>query len=250
MTIKRLEDFVKNNLNIPNVNFSGLKLEAVEEIVEALTLVIKKYPALSNSICSIGPSEDINNQFNLVSNSKIGKKIEWEDFVVDTCVMSAVCLGGIPILKKNNIIDKKRFIGIAYSNLIVNKDVKRINFEAIIGSMMGIYHQHCKSIKNFVYHEIGHVLDFILDFSGDKNLEKIVRNINGSNFNNLGKKVSSYATNSIADLIAESFAEYFVCPDSNELIKAIGEYIDQKYKIFENSTIFMINQKFSKKQNL
>ena len=151
MTIKRLEDFVKNNLNIPNVNFSGLKLEAVEEIVEALTLVIKKYPALSNSICSIGPSEDINNQF-----------------------MSAVCLGGIPILKKNNIIDKKRFIGIAYSNLIVNKDVKRINFEAIIGSMMGIYHQHCKSIKNFVYHEIGHVLDFILDFSGDKNLEKLL----------------------------------------------------------------------------
>lgn len=246
MNIQDYEQFVRENLNIPNVSFAGLDISTIKDIVEALTIVIERYPALRNSICAIGSNEDINNQFNLIENSNKRKEIKWEDFSVeDGSPMSSVSIGThIPIIRSGNIFTLQDYIALAYGKKTMYKGIDELNSSSEYNAQFGYHPKHCTTFKGYIFHEIGHILDFILDFYHDKKLFELIEQ-KSNNFTSIGEKISEYATFGYREIIAEAFAEYMICPDSNELVHSIGEYIDKKYKKFENSKIFNINQKFS-----
>lgn len=241
------EEYVKKDIGIPYVNFSELDITVIKDIVEALEVVIQKFPALKNSICSIGNNEDINNQYNMVINSNKFKKIKWDDFVISNGEkMSTVSVGThIPLFKNGSIFEIKSFIALAYGNLLIEKNIEELNLEAKYNSDTGYHPKHCNTFKSVIYHEIGHVLDFILNLSKDKKLYALIKE-KSDGFQTIHTKISLYALQpKLEDIIAEAFAEYMVCSNANDLINSIGDYILRKYKDFEQSKIFMINNKFS-----
>lgn len=105
MSIQDLEQYTKDNLNIPNVNFAGLEVSTAKEIIESLAIIMQKYPYLRNSICSIGNNYDINNQYNLFENSNKRKEINWTDFAINEGEsMSTIGIGShIPIIKNGYV---------------------------------------------------------------------------------------------------------------------------------------------------
>ena len=248
MSIEDLEQFTKETINIPNVNFSGLEVPVVEDILEALTTIMQKYPALKNTICSFGPNEDINNQYNLIANSNKKREVKWQDFVVNHGeTLTSVCIGKrIPIIKKGYAVRLQSFIAIAYNDILMGKDIAELNLKAKVNADFGFHPKHCTKFQCNIYHEVGHILDFILNLKHDEKLFRIIEE-HGSDYFNIVKNISEYAVEGgIGDIIAEAFAEYIVCPDSNNLINSIGSYIDYKYKLFEDSKVFKINNKFNK----
>lgn len=246
MNIQDLEQYVRSNLNIPYVDFEGLEISTIKDILEALTIIINKYPSLKDSICSIGNNEYINNQYNLFENSNKRKNIKWNDFVVnEEETMSTIGIGShIPIIKNGYLLELQSFIAIAYSDLLRNKDINELNNQAKSNAEFGFHPRHCTSFKCSIYHEIGHILDFILNLSKDKQLYELIKE-KSNNFMSIHTQISEYALyGGLTDIIAEAFAEYIACPNANELIASIGTYIDKKYKLFEDSKVFKINQKF------
>lgn len=247
MEQKYYEEYVKENFGIPYVNFSGLDITVIRDIVEALEIVIKKFPALKNSICSIGSNEEINNQYNIVINSNKWKKIKWDDFIVDEGEkMSAISIGThIPLFKDGYIFEIHSFIGLAFGEILIGSNIEQLNLEAKQNSDVGFHPKHCSTFKSVIYHEIGHVLDSILSLSNDKKLYTLISE-KSDGFKTIHSKISVYALQAkLGEIIAEAFAEYMICPNANDLINCIGDYISKKYKDFEESRIFMINKRFS-----
>lgn len=248
MSIEELEQYAKVNLNIPNVNFSGLEISTIKDIIESLSIVMQRYPALKSSICSIGNIDDINNQYNLVINSNKKKKIEWDDFVTNIGeTMSAISVGAhIPIIKNGDVLELQSFTAIAFGEKIMGEDISELNDIAKFNAKAGFHPKHCTTFKSSIYHEMGHILDSILNLSRDRKLIGLILE-KSNRCRNINASISEYALQGgLKDIIAEAFSEYMVCPESNDLIAAIGAYIDEKYKKYEDSKVFEINQKFFK----
>lgn len=241
------ESYVKNNLGIPNVNFSKLDIDIVKDIVEALTIVINRYPILKNVICSIGDNNDINNQYNMIINSNKLKKTHWEDLVAENgSVLSTIQVGThIPVIKNGKLLEIQKFIALAYSKDLINSSIQELNLNAKYSAQYGYHPKNCTSFKSYIYHEIGHVLDTILNLHRDKDLYDICKK-HSNNFKEIRSKISLYAcAPDLRKIIAEAFSEYIIAPNSNDLINAVGNYIDKKYDIVKDSKILMINKNFS-----
>ena len=106
--------------------------------------------------------------------------------------------------------------------------------------------KHREIIEANFWHEIGHMLDFIMGISNSYGFQKIINN------HDIEKEISLYATTSIKETLAEAFAEYIVEVKLNELkdglIKDIGNYINNTYYIYANNYFlrkqFMIKDKY------
>lgn len=142
------------------------------------------------------------------------------------------------------VLQLQTFTAIAYGEKLMGKDINELNSQAQSNAEIEFHPKHCILFKCSVYHEIAHLLDFILNLSRDPKLYELIKE-KSDNFSNIDTKISEYALNGkYSDIIAEAFAEYMVCPESNDLISSIGTYINKKYKLFEDSKLFKINQKF------
>lgn len=65
MEIKKYEQYVIKKFGILRVNFEGLNIDVVKEIIIALDEVINKFPILKDTICSISNEEEINNEWSM-----------------------------------------------------------------------------------------------------------------------------------------------------------------------------------------
>ena len=247
------EEYIINNYGIPYVSFNNLKIDVIKDIVEALELVFNRYPRLADSICSLGNCEDINNQYNLFINSNKHKKIVWGEYLEDEHeIMNTVCYnpGLLPFFGKVKIIKGKmfipnKFIAIAYGNKMLNTSKKELDDMTIKSSSNGFHPPHFNTFKSFVYHELGHVLTFVLELNNDFEFFNNIRKLS-NNFKNIDSMISKYANygEDIYELIAEAFSEYLVSPNTNSLINYIGKQIDKKYETYHNTCIFNVNNKF------
>lgn len=91
---------------------------------------------------------------------------------------------------------------------------------------MGFHPKGCNTFESVVYHEIGHLLDSVCDFS---------RSEDGSAFlaqytkEEVAKGLSSYATASPQELVAEAFAEAFSNPAPRKIASDVYQAICEFY---------------------
>ena len=116
--------------------------------------------------------------------------------------------------------------------LVIGSGFKYINYTdlqcmCIEDSISGFKTRHCRYFDSIVWHEIGHMLDYILHISKKEEFQKMLINVN------ISKEISKYAQTSIYEVVAESFAEYIKANEANELengiVKKIGLLIDREY---------------------
>lgn len=227
-----LEWYAKKDLNIPFINFSGLHPLIVEEILKTINKAYQRYPLLKNSIAFIYQSDDFNKYENLIRCSNKEYWSKWREFTKNS----------------NNIIsyyqevyDKKlsTFVTVNhYSKQVENmglvigtgfKNISYIDLQCMCleDNLAGVKTRHCRYFDGVVWHEIGHMLDYILHISNKEEFKKLLINVN------IKREISKYASLSRYEALAESFAEYIKALEENELedgvVKNIGLLIDQEY---------------------
>lgn len=241
MERNRYEEYIKNEYGIPFVSFEGLNIDVIHELVLALDKIFLKFPALQKAICEISNLEQLNAHVNLLMNYKLNyNKLKWNDYVeADEEEMLIYSQG------YNFFTRKIEYIAVGYGGKISNKSLKTIN-KRLKKQAEKMYHpKHCRSIEFMLYHEIGHILEQILNLAQDRYLRYLIASkTEGFSKMYVVGQISQYALESIEELIADAFAEYMMYPRSNELIYIIGRYIELKYQKYEDKKIFEINHKY------
>ena len=238
LTTANLENYAKNVLGIPYVNFENIDPKTVKMVLKVLKEAFNRYPLLANSLVTIGNKEYLNNYFNLTyfadyniwkNNNEIDINFpKFASFVTLHLYYyqhnnQFLGIGILPLLEKHNFNEFKQLV---------------LNDKATI--------KHREIIEANFWHEIGHMLDFIMGISNSYGFQKIINN------HDIEKEISLYATTSIKETLAEAFAEYIVEVKLNELkdglIKDIGNYINNTYYIYANNYFlrkqFMIKDKY------
>ncbi len=234
MTTIDYELYAKNVLGIPYVNFENIDHGTIEVILKVLKEAFYRYPLLANSLITIGNKEDINNQLLLTYCSDKACWHDWQrknrnyDYVGNissstfvtscleqwgNCYYLGLCL--CPILEQLGYLDFEK-----YKNENPNGHV------SIKASFL----------KPAVWHEVGHMLDFIMHLSDSIAFLKIIRK------HNIEKEISLYATIDKAELLAEAFSMY-ILNENNFLAKQIGLLIDKEYLRYSKN--ILLKEKFN-----
>lgn len=239
LTKVNLENYARKVLGIPYVDFNGIDPKTIKMVLKVLTEAFKRYPLLSNSLVLIGNKEYLNNYFNLTYYADYQnwcKKNKIYDLIGDTNNSSFLTMhlyyephqhifmgiGILPLLEKYNYEEFKQ--------LILN------DYETI---------KHREIIEANFWHEIGHMLDFLMGISKTPQFKMLIQN------HNIEKEISIYATTDDKETLAEAFAEYIVEQKLGELkdgiIKDIGYLIDETYLKYAKD--FLLRKQFMIKNN-
>ena len=238
LTTANLENYAKNVLGIPYVNFENIDPKTIKMVLKVLKEAFRCYPLLANSLVTIGNKEYLNNYVNLTyladyniwkNNNEIA--INFPEFASFATLhlyyyqhnSQFLGIGILPLLEKCNFAEFKQLF---------------LNNKATI--------KHRDIIETNFWHEVGHMLDFIMGISNSYEFQKIISN------HDIEKEISLYATTSLKETLAEGFAEYIAEVKLNELedglIKDIGNYINKMYYIYANNYFlrkkFMIKDKY------
>lgn len=233
-TVNEVEEYIRNVLGIPYVNLDSFHLDVCIEIVSTLEEVFSKYPLLKGTICSIGQREDINNQINLILASDIdeGWKMEdWEEIRKESNFMS--CHG----TKSDCHIT---YISLAFLERAKILNLNEQNYKLMWESIHSIHPEHCYDFRSSIWHEIGHIFDYVLTITARKDFLEKLSEINVS------CDISKYAATSPRETFAEAFAEYHSTNYPNDAVSSIVEIALQEYKKREKkkSQIFQISKKY------
>lgn len=214
-----LENYTKNILKIPYVNFEGIDPKTIKMVLKVLKEAFNRYPLLKKALMLVGKYEYLNNYLNLTiySNPEIWENYDVEDLIMIPEKSSLATmhlqygkehlflgLGLLPLLEKYNLEQIK---------MISRYDRASIN--------------HREIVDNIVWHEVGHMLDFIMGISNSDEFQKLIQN------RNIKKEISRYATTNNQETLAEAFAEYILELKFKELqpglIQNIGSLVDETY---------------------
>ena len=234
MTTTDYELYAKNVLGIPYVNFENIDQDTIKVILKVLKEAFTRYPLLAKSLITIGNKEDINNQLLLTYCSNKTCWRDWQkknrnyDYIGNIskstfvtscleqwgeCYYIGLCL--CPILKQLGYLDFEKYKNENPNGHVPIKD---------------------SFLKPAVWHEVGHMLDFIMHLSDSLAFQRIVKN------HDIKNEISLYATIDKSELLAEAFSIYILEKD-NSLANQIGLLIDKEYLRYSKN--ILLKEKFN-----
>lgn len=237
-SINDIEDYIRNIIGIPYVNLEGIDIEVCNELINTLEEAFSLYPLLKKSICAIGHQQSIANQMNLFSLSNkfaIDYENGWffckyYDDRYFTGYMSAAQLYD----------PDSQYIGFSINNSVKNKTLPELNYLRKKDADTGFSPNHCGSFRSMVWHEIGHIFDYILKITGKPEFLELIQSVN------IEKQISKYATTDYKETFAEAFAEYHSTNEPNDVVRKIVEFGLEEYRrrAEKKSEIFDVSRKF------
>ena len=238
LTTANLENYAKNVLGIPYVNFENIDPKTVKMVLKVLKEAFRCYPLLANSLVTIGNKEYLNNYVNLTYLADYNIWKNNNEIVINCPEFASFVTLHLYYYQHNN-----QFLGIGILPLLEKHNFNEFK-QLVLNDKATIKHREI--IEANFWHEVGHMLDFIMGISNSYEFQKIISN------HDIEKEISLYATTSIKETLAEGFAEYIAEVKLNELedglIKDIGNYINKMYYIYANNYFlrkkFMIKDKY------
>lgn len=246
----KYEEYARNEIGIPLVNFSNIPILNVEQIVEAIDDVVKRFPLLKNMICSIGDMETINANMNLLVNSNPNNCLLWKNYFEDEIKLFETIVIEHPTIPK-----LYRYSGIVIGSEVCITPLYIINHKIKEATKKGYMPKCFKELKSYVYHEMAHMIEMLLDLSNDEVVNLIIKTEVANNDEALDY-FGSYAKKDKVELICQMLATYFTSPLSSEAAYRLGIYVEKIYHLKEHYfTIYLRSQvnnkmkKYVKKTN-
>lgn len=235
---KELENIARKYSLCDTCDFSDINIYGVKRILRVVVRSLYKYPKLRGKLCYIGsPCRYLKKMEQLESGNLDILKDFGIQYICRTDI--AVQLGALmrkvasSVLSKQDsyialavyayglfdavLLDEQDYEGYAYINLVSN--IRR-------DAASGFHPKGCQSIESVMYHEIGHMLDFLCGLSEKPEMIAYANSL--SKFD-IAQGLSTYATTSTAEMIAEAFAEYMCSDTPREIAQRIVRIINAEY---------------------
>lgn len=219
-------------LDIADKIFLGkVDLWLAKHALSTVYRTLKKYPALRKNMHYFGTLNGfIKNKNDLIKtdNNEIRKMmIEESDTLASKCLemFRGDTLAAAFLIRVDDVF---------LSGIIING--KSFNQQDILRELekdeeTGFSPRGCNSVKSVVDHEIGHMLDQLLNINTSYQFKKLMRKCN---LEYIKQNLSHYSVlnNQIneAEVIAEAYSEYCNNPNPRDIAKTIGELIEKKYQ--------------------
>jgi hypothetical protein len=179
-------------------------MKAVDKLCRGDTEVLKSFGL--EYICSEKMARDLGEQLKDIVGSINGR----DENYIATAVTAFGFFDAI-------LFDEENYGGYAYIRMTSNlRECER----------SGFHPKGCASPESVVYHEIGHLLDYMLEINESYEFKRIY---NSYSSEEIIRGLSEYGVTSTREMIAEAFAEYMCSPTPGEIARRIGELVDKKY---------------------
>ncbi|MBD5092476.1 MAG: hypothetical protein HDT36_03745 [Clostridiales bacterium] len=218
--------------------FNDINLYGVKRMLKVIVDVLYKYPKLRSRLCFIGTHHEMEklivqmeqgnvdalNKFNLQyictkeNAEKLGGMVHkmLTDVIANhkQYIAMAICAFG---LFDAVLLDKNDYNGYAYLKCISQLRQS----EAI-----GFHPKECYTPESVVYHELGHLLDEMCNFSEMKSFKEYHESKSAKE---IKKGLSTYALESRREFVAEAFAEFMCNPAPRKIANETCEMLNLAY---------------------
>lgn len=221
-------------------DFSGLHISVAKRLTDCVVTALYMYPKLRSRICFIGSKKGYMNALSKLS-AYDGEFIKSLGVQYVLSEASAAKIGQVvaDLLNddkdewdgQNTLAHAMYVCGVLDGIILDDKDfgkndILQIKLKLKMDALVSHSPKDCASIESVIYHEIGHLLDYLCDVSKDKRLSCEYSSISKLE---IKKSLSEYAAISIEEYIAEGFSEYMSTSSPRAAAKRIKEAIDRRY---------------------
>lgn len=221
-------------------NFTGLDMSASRVIVNCVITVMYKYPCLRGSMCYIGSKKGyIVLLKNFSAYDEYTLKSLGVQHICDSNTAKSVGEAMISMLSEadkdseaNVLAQAISGVGLLDGILLDENDFSTSRFLQIKKNLRQSVKskfspEGCDSVTSVIYHELGHMLDYLCNVSADK---EVFEQYEKSSKHDIGKALSTYAASSIQEYIAEGFAEFMSNSSPRETARFIANTITRCYQ--------------------
>jgi hypothetical protein len=210
-----IEKYMKNIIGIPSVDFTGIDITISNQFIDAINIMLEKYPDLKNAICSISTASNIKKQLKtMIQDNNLDcefkkKALDMIEEISNNDETSPMSCLYIPI--KN----KKPYIALCFEPFLT-----RCNLEMLINKIKKTIDYTCDP-EVVIYHEVGHILDRLLDLSFGVEFFRLIKEEYGD------KEIPYYV---FRDFYAEAFGEYYTSLKPTVFSEKTVELTDNVYR--------------------
>ncbi len=234
-----ISDFALENDLCDYCDFGGLHAEAARCLVSVVLECCLKYPLLRAKTCFIGSVDAFCERMKEAAegNGEVIVQFGLEKIIDDTSELKKIGEAAYVSMcaqkkKKDDylafasnhsgffdavVLDPQDFGSNAFSE---QEELLKYNVE------IGFHPEGCGSIEYVIYHEMGHLLDYILDVSNSDEFENMKKDYKPAD---ITCELCRYAAYNSQEMLAEAFAEYFCNKKPRPLAKRIGLMSDRAY---------------------
>ena len=239
-TIKEANEYARDVLGIPNVNYSGTTVEIANEWNRGLADNFRRFPELKKNFEFVGTCQNRNKYAKHIYYDRIMEKYkqlnpgltekQLERSVKRYITKNYAQPIGATVYAQSTRISE-------LSGVTISKNWQGQHFLNSIKEDVALkFHpQGCDTVRSILDHEIGHQIDDLLDLWDNVDIIKIYRSMTPGEMTN---KLSRYAwdnSNPIEgrEFIAECWSEYVNNPEPRPVAKQVGEIIEEEYRKFK-----------------
>ena len=219
-----------------NINYRGLKIEAVNELNAGVYNTQKLFPELKERFKFIGSCHE---HMNFVYEAQVNKRVEILRKLFPDEAQEKL------LERAQKMIIKQRVNGDTFAFSVRTPEYGGVSINAKFGGNLEMFKKElvkcvevkfhpvgCDTIKSVVDHEMGHEIDRLLNLENDDYIKSIYTFL--SKKGRIGEELSRYASKSIKEFIAEAWSEYQNNPNPREAAQMIGEHIMSLRKEVQN----------------
>lgn len=220
-------------------DFSGLHISASKMLANHLITVMFKYPLLRGRLNFVGSFKGYCNILEKLINldqttiKALGMQHIFNSYSIKSVASSLKELLDSPSGAGGNVLAQAISSGGILDGIMLDdRDFNNKAFYFIKNNLKRNvenknFPQCCDTVDSVVFHEIGHVLDYLCDISNDT---KLLSEFHSYTKEQIKNGLSQYASTSVEEYIAEGFSEYMSNPTPRKMAKDVVTHINACYK--------------------
>ena len=235
-TIREAEDFARG-LGL-NVSYKGVELEVANEMNAAFQRGIAYCPEIKSTLRSVGSGQAINREYKEVVKDHYLQEMsgtlealgvpekQWDKYATRFASKSVgrIDSGTYAFSRSGGSQEFMRDYNGVFVNDVFGKDLKYFKECLADDLKRGFHPEGCDTVKSVFDHEVAHQIDHAVGLSKDPEMVKLYKSLTDKE---IGEGLSRYAQRSIAEFIAEGYAEYLNNPAPRKIAMQIGEIIEK-----------------------
>lgn len=235
-TIKEANEYARDVLGIPNVDYKGTSVEIANEWNRGLADNFSRFPELRDNFDFVGTCQNRNKLAKKTLYPTVMDKFKrlnptFTEKQLEGAVKRYITKQYAPPIQSSVYAQSCRTMTVR-GITVNNRWTAEMLEESLKRDALSQFHPiGCDTIRSILDHEIGHQIDDMLDLCTKKVLVAYHQSLTNAE---ISAELSRYAWRNsspapIREFIAEAWSEYVNNPEPRRIAKTVGEFIEEEY---------------------